>query len=306
MKENKSYAVIDFGSNSVNLAVYHVYDGRLERLKNRKSMLGILGYTHKGSITHAGIAKAVEVIAELKKKADNMGAVVYCFATASLRGVNNAREVTDAILEETGLVVDIISWQREAYYDYLSLVKLLKIQDAVAVDIGGGSTEIVHIQNAQMTHSASLPVGSLRLYQDYVRGIRADETEILRIDSAVNGYLDDLIWLPKTECDVMYAIGGTARAVVKLHRAVFPSSASKNDYVYSAEDLDALLSYLLDTNGHFDMITKLMAERIHVIAPGLTELRAIAKRTGVKSIALSKYGVREGYIIENVFLKGGV
>lgn len=300
----KNYAVIDFGSNSVNLAIYDVSDGSPVRLKKRKSMLGILGYTHKGSITHAGIAKAVEVIAELKKKADNMD--VYCFATASLRGVENAQAVTDAVLEETGLIVDIVSWQREAYYDYLSLIHMQKICDAMAVDIGGGSTEIVQIQDSKMTHSASLPVGSLRLYQDHVRGIRADELEISRIDSAVNAYLDELGWVSQTGCDVMHAIGGTARAVVKLHKAVFHSTASKKDYMYSVEDLDVLLKYLSGGSGHYDVITKLMAERIHVIAPGLTELRAIAKRAGVSSIALSKYGVREGYIIEKVLLKGEV
>lgn len=300
------YGVIDFGSNSVNLAVYDLSGGRMKRLRKSKEMLGILGYIHKGRVTHAGIAKSVEVVAALNKKADEMGAKVYCFATASLRGVKNAEEVTSAILEETGLSVDVMSWQREAHYDYLALVTMLDIKDAVAVDIGGGSTEIVRIQNAKLINSASLPIGSLRLYQDYVAGIRPETVETERMEQAMNKHLDDVRWAADIGCDVLHAIGGTARAVAKLHKAVFHTDDNKKGYTYSAEDLSALLRFLSEGSGHFNLVSKLMAERIHVISPGLIVLRAVANRTGVKTITLSKYGVREGYLIEKVIMQGDV
>jgi exopolyphosphatase/guanosine-5'-triphosphate,3'-diphosphate pyrophosphatase len=300
------YAVIDFGSNSVNMAIYDLTGGRMKRLKKSKEMLGILGYIQKRRITHAGIAKSVEVVAALKKKADDMGANVLCFATASLRGVKNAHEVTAAILEETGISVDVMSWQREAHCDYLALVKMMDINDAVAVDIGGGSTEIVQIQNAKLTGSASLPVGSLRLYQDYVAGIRPETLEIEKMQQAMNTYLDSVTWAAHTGSEVLHAIGGTARAVAKLHKAVFCTDDNKKGYTYSAYDLTSLLDYLSESGGHFDVIAKLMAERIHVITPGLIALRAVAQRTGVKSIVLSKYGVREGYLIEKVLMQGDV
>ncbi len=300
------YAVIDFGSNSVNMAVYDLSDGRMKRLKKSKEMLGILGYIHKRRVTHAGIAKSVEVVAALKRKADEMGADIYCFATASLRSVKNAYEVTAAVLQETGLEIDVMSWQREAHYDYLALVKMLSLNDGVAVDIGGGSTEIIHIHSGKLTDSASLPVGSLRLYQDYVAGIRPEPVETEKMQQVMNGYLDDVTWAAHTGCEVMHAIGGTARAVAKLHQAVFHTDENKKGYTYSADDLTSLLDYLSEGSGHFDLVSRLMAERIHVITPGLIALRAVAQRTGVKNIVLSKYGVREGYLIEKVLMQGDI
>ncbi len=294
----QTYAVIDFGSNSVNMAVYDMSGGRMKRLKKSKEMLGILGYIQKRRVSHAGIAKSVEVVAALKKKADDMGAQALCFATASLRGVRNAQEVTAAILQETGLSVDVMSWQREAHYDYLALVNMVGLSDGLAVDIGGGSTELIHIQNAKLTDSASLPVGSLKLYQDYVAGIRPEAVEIEKMQQAMNACLDEVKWAAHTGCDVMHAIGGTARAAAKLHKAVFHSEEAKKGYTYSVEDLTALLNYLSEGSGHFDIVSKLMAERIHVITPGLVALLAVAQRTGAKHIILSKYGVREGYLIE--------
>ena len=303
---NQIHAVIDFGSNSVNMAIYDLSGGRMKRLKKSKEMLGILGYIHKRRVTHAGIAKSVEVVAALKKKADDMDADVHCFATASLRGTKNANEVTAAILQETGLAVDVMSWQREAHYDYLALVKMLCLSDGLAVDIGGGSTELIHIRDGQLTDSASLPLGSLRLYQDYVAGIRPEPVEIEKMQRAMNDYLDDVKWAAHTGCEVMHAIGGTARAVAKLHKAVFHADENKRGYTYSVDDLTALLNYLSEGSGHFDLVSKLMADRIHVITPGLIALRAVAQRTGVKNIVLSKYGVREGYLIEKVLMQGGV
>lgn len=301
----QTYAVIDFGSNSVNMAVYDLSDGRMKRVKKSKEMLGILGYIQKKHVSHAGIAKSVEVVAALKKRADDMGAQVFCFATASLRGVKNAHEVTSAILRETGLTVDLMSWQREAHYDYLSLVKLLNLSDGLAVDIGGGSTEIIHVQNGKLANSASLPTGSLRLYQDYVAGIRPEPIEIENMRQAMNTYLDEVEWAALSDCAVLHAIGGTARAVAKLHKAVFHTNQGKKGYTYNTGDLSSLLDYLSSGSGHFDLVSKLMAERIHVITPGLIALLAVAQRTGVNSIVLSKYGVREGYLIDKV-MQGGV
>ncbi len=301
----QTYAVIDFGSNSVNMAIYDLSGGQMKRLKKSKEMLGILSYIQKKSVSHAGIAKSVEVVAALKKKADAMEAQVLCFATASLRGVTNANDVALAIQRETGVAVDLMSWQREAYYDYLALVKLLGLNDGLAVDIGGGSTELIHIQNAKLTNSASLPTGSLRLYQDHVAGIRPEAAEIEKMQLAMNGHLDIVKWAGSTGCDTMHAIGGTARAAAKLHKAVYHTE-EKNGYTYSTDDLASLLEYLTQGSGHFDLISKLMAERIHVMIPGLIALLAVAERTGVKYIVLSKYGVREGYLIEKVLMQGDV
>jgi exopolyphosphatase/pppGpp-phosphohydrolase len=51
---------------------------------------------------------------------------------------------------------------------------------------------------------------------------------------------------------------------------------------------------------------KLCPDRLHTITTGFLALRAIAARTEVRHICLSRYGVREGYLIEKVWGQEGL
>ena len=45
---------------------------------------------------------------------------------------------------------------------------------------------------------------------------------------------------------------------------------------------------------------RLFPDRVYTVLPGLLVLRCICKTVGTKQIMTSKYGVREGYLIEKV------
>ncbi len=52
-------------------------------------------------------------------------------------------------------------------------------------------------------------------------------------------------------------------------------------------------------------IYKIAPERMLTIQPGLTILNELAKRFGTSEVVVSRYGVREGYLIEHVLKNGG-
>ena len=302
-KDGGVYAAIDFGSNSINLVVYRMTGDSMSLLSGYKAMLGIIGYIRDGKLNEEGLRKAVEVIAEMRRRAQEMGAEVFCFATASLRGIINQREALEMIHTGAGVEADLVSWEREAYYDYLSVVRLMNMKNTLAVDIGGGSIELIWIRGGSLHQSASIPTGSLKLCRDYVRGVRPEVTDMEHIEAAVNRYLDEIGWVGETGCEALCTVGGTARAVAKLHREIFSRAKEGEDYAYPAEDMDALFSVLADKDRHYDIIMKLFPDRIHTITPGFLALRAIARRAGVSRIDLSRYGVREGYLIEKVWMQ---
>jgi Exopolyphosphatase len=301
-----TYAAIDLGSNSISLAVYRMDKSGMTLLNKDKAMAGIIGCVQEGRISEEGVRRAAGIVTELHRKAREAGAEVFCFATASLRGVKNRRDVLDAIRRETGLEVDVMPWEREAYYDYLAVERLTGVKNALAADIGGGSIELLWIRNNSLYRSASLPTGSLKLCRDYVMGVRPGLPEMERIEAAVNAYLDGVAWVGQTGCGALCTVGGTARAVARLHKEIFPPDKNLGDYdyAYPAQDMDALLSVLADKEKHYKLIMKLCPDRIHTITPGFLALRAIVKRAGATRIALSRFGVREGYLIEKVWMKG--
>ncbi len=298
------YAVMDFGSNTVTLAVYRMgyHDFRL--ILKQKSALGIIRYIKEGVLSEDGIKLAIETLAELKRAAQLLTNEVYCFATASLRGVSNAQNVLIQIKTELNIDVDMLSGEQEAYYDYLGLMHFLPgIRNAVALDIGGGSMEIIHIRSGRLYQCISLPTGSLKLSIEYAGGRFPAQQKTVQIEAGVNALLSQVDWLPNIMSDTIYTIGGTARAVSKLHKSIFAYSMDSKGYSYPVSDISPLLLYLEDEN-HYQRMQQIIPDRIQTIVPGMIALQAVARKAGARTAVVSKYGVREGYLLGRT-LSGG-
>ncbi len=299
------YAVMDFGSNTVTLAVYRMgyHDFRL--LLKQKAALGVIRYVKDGILSEDGIRLAVGTLAELKHAAEPLTNQIYCFATASLRNVSNAQSVIKEIKKGSGIDVELLTGEQEAYYDYLGLMHYLPgIRNAVALDIGGGSMEIIHIRSGRLYQCISLPTGSLKLSIEYAGGKFPDQYECAEIEEGVSSLLSSVEWLPHVMCDTIYTIGGTARAVSKLHKAIFSYSMDSKGYSYPVSDLAPLLLYLEDEN-HYQRLEQIIPDRIQTIVPGMLALQAVARKAGTKTAVLSKYGVREGYLLGKTLLGSG-
>jgi exopolyphosphatase/guanosine-5'-triphosphate,3'-diphosphate pyrophosphatase len=303
MKEDVC-AVIDFGSNTVTLAVYRMDCHAFRLLLKQKAALGIIRYVEDGVLSQEGLHKALITLEELKRTAEALTQRIYCFATASLRGVRNAQDVINHIRSKAGIEVELISGEKEAYYDYLGLMQHLpRIRNAAALDIGGGSMEIIHIRNGRLHQCVSLPTGSLKLSIDYAEGRFPSAKESGEIETGIDNLLSSVVWLGEIPGDTIYTIGGTARAVTKLHKAIFSYSVTKKDYSYPVSDLNPLLLYLEDDK-HYQRLEPVIPGRMQTIVPGIIALRSVAKKAGAKTVVLSKYGVREGYLLDKEILGG--
>lgn len=85
-------------------------------------------------------------------------------ATEALRIAENGQNLLDRIHNETRWKIEIISGNREAELTYLGLKDQVPAGvDCAIVDIGGGSTEVVVIQNGLVAAEVSVPIGSGRL-----------------------------------------------------------------------------------------------------------------------------------------------
>lgn len=111
---------------------------------------------------------------------------VFPFATASLRNINNAPEVLEAIRENCGFEVRILSGEEEAIFDYYGALQAMEMDKGLLTDIGGGSTELVFYQDHAIQRATSLPMGSLNLYQQYVKNhLIAKKSELQQIQKEV-------------------------------------------------------------------------------------------------------------------------
>lgn len=295
------YGVIDIGSNTIRLMVYRVEDGAIHPVLNKKYATGLVGYINsKGRMSKEGIRKAVEILSELRAVTQQIRLrEIFPFATASLRNITNTTQAVNTIQRATGFSIEVISGEEEARYGYAGAMEELDLSDGLFVDIGGASTEVVRFADRQLITANSCPVGSLKLYRDWVKKILPNREAIQNMDHAIQQAMEGVIHQSVPQGLPLVCVGGTSRAALKLAKRVchLPESANR----ISIQQLQQVCAALCASQkAAADLILKVEPERIHTMIPGLLILRHIVEGFGAGEMIVSQYGVREGYLCQKI------
>ena len=294
-------AVIDIGSNSMRLTVYETTEtGSFTILFKDKVMAGLAGYVEDGNLSLDGIARAVLGLLSFRNTLEALSiAQVAVFATASLRNIRNTEQAVNTIQRATGFSIEVISGEEEARYGYAGAMEELDLADGVFVDIGGASTEVVRFAKGKLETADSCPVGSLKLYRDWVKKILPNREAIGNMEQAIRLATDGLFAQPVQKGLPLVCVGGTSRAALKLAKRVcrLPESANR----ISIQQLRQVCAALCASQrAAADLILKVEPERIHTMIPGLLILRRMVEGFGAGEMIVSQYGVREGYLCQKI------
>ena len=298
------YAVVDLGSNTIRMTIYDQINDDWNCILNQKEYIGIIEYKKNGILSENGVVRIIETLKSFLNISQTVSTDNFCcFATASLRDVKNSKSIIKRVKNETGIEINIISGGDEARLDFLGSYSDLDFNEGLIIDMGGGSTEIIRFQNCNISNLVSMPIGSLFLYKKYVNEIIPNKREIKSIKSYVKKQIINIEWLPDS-CDKVCLIGGTARAIARLHQELFSrQSENLQGYTFDAKDIKLLLDTIIPTERDgIKILTRICPERVHTLIPGLIAFSKILKLSGCKTITISKNGVREGYLGE-YFLK---
>jgi exopolyphosphatase/guanosine-5'-triphosphate,3'-diphosphate pyrophosphatase len=165
-------AVIDVGSNSICLMIaVPLRDGHLhvvEKLKDTARLRDYIG--PDGTLSEAGMLKALAVLSTFRPVLDNFGAQVRAVATATLRAASNAQAFVQRARSEAGIEVEIITGDDEARLAFLGVIEGLGTPqgEVVCADVGGGSTELVLGRDGRVLKTASIPVGALVVTRNWL------------------------------------------------------------------------------------------------------------------------------------------
>ncbi|MEA4893175.1 MAG: phosphatase [Peptococcaceae bacterium] len=298
------YSVIDIGSNTIRLTVYHVLENdEIQPIFHEKSVAGLAGYVTKdGRMSQEGIEKAAEVLNSFKEILRRLKLNhIHAFATASLRNIVNTQEALEKIRDLTGCSIQILSGKEEAVLDYVGATYLVPINRGLVLDIGGGSTELTFFNESGIEKALSLPIGSLNLYNKFVTRVFPNEEEKKALEKAVLKELRKKA-VPKTLCPLICGVGGTVRATGRLandrlklpvtNKKLLPDTVNEILWSFDGTSKDSLRQVL-----------RIMPERLHTIIPGMVILDCVCRQFGAKEIHISDYGVREGYLISEILGK---
>ena len=295
-----NYAIVDLGSNTVRLSVYHILPrGDYELLFSKKEMAGLVNYISDGVLSQAGIRKACEVLWNFWGLLRHFGIEnMHVFATASLRNIHNSDEAVAAIREETGIDVDVISGDLEAELGYYGALRTLDLRDGALFDIGGGSTEIVEVRDGKILRAQSLPLGSLNLFKSCVSKIWPKRKELEDMEALARKILA-AAQLPPEKAGRVCGVGGTARAVLKIANAWY--GRPELERRLTPKELHKLVKELEKQDGTVrQLILNNCPDRIHTILPGALLMDMVTETLCDRELYISRTGVREGYLFRKV------
>ena len=186
---------IDIGTNAVLLLVMESNaNGRLDELYDASQITRLgEGLLATGRLAGPAMERTVGALVRYRRLLDDYGVETPdCFGTAALREAENRDEFVEMARQRAGIKVRVISGYEEAYYTYLSVRDDPQIsgEELLIVDIGGGSTEITRGTRHEFQGYVSLPVGTVKLTERFIRHDPPLAEELAKLTGFVREQVD--------------------------------------------------------------------------------------------------------------------
>lgn len=295
MKDKIHYAGIDIGSNAVRLLIKCLNDESSEELLSKVQLVRVpvrLGEDAfmKGRIGKKKSKKLISLMRAYKELMEIYDVSNYrACATSAMRDADNGLELVQAIEEEVGIKIEIISGREEAQLISQDLINGADIDSEATflyVDVGGGSTELNLVQHGELPQSHSFNIGTIRQLSGKV-----EQEEVRLFES----YLAQI-----KESYGEVQVVGSGGNINKLLRLGAPAERAKvNSLKYA--NLQGVYDELVKYTSEERMIRfRLKPDRADVIIPAAEIFLLVGRIICCEKIIVPTKGLSDG-IIESIY-----
>ena len=292
-------AAIDIGSNSILLLVADVDGGMVEPLREEFLTPRLSeGLAASGKLSAEAIDRASADLGRMLEICGEYGIAageVVAAATAAVREAANGREFVELVSSKLGLRVEVIDGEREAELSYagaISGMSVLADERICMIDVGGASSEIVLGVGCCSVEAISLPLGAVRLRDEYGRspglqGEAMDEVRALLKEPAAMA----------SGCRLL-AVGGSATTLAAVRLGLDSYDA---DAVAGFELTRDILHEMVEMFSDLEVeqiasLPGMEPARADIIEAGATVLAAFAEEAHAERIEVSPRGLRYGLL----------
>lgn len=303
-------AVIDIGSNSIKLvlAKYDAYGFQIIDELKESVRLGE-GMDVNDFMKEERMEKGIETLQMFKDlcvatKTKRMIAV----ATAAVRNATNGTTFIKRVKDELNLDVKTLTGQEEAFYDYCGVVNSIDESDGLIIDIGGGSIEMIWMEERKIKFYHSFNFGAVTLASMFDLNDEVKKASIEDLKEYLIKAFKSIEWLKKDNFDLLIGVGGTLRNIAKIDKRQKDYSFDRvHNYEMTNEAVENV----------FDQVKKLSLKERKKIS-GLSKKRAdifigangfvlyLMEYLDVKQLTLSGKGIREGILYNDKILNGHI
>ena len=297
---------IDIGTNTILLLIAKVKSGKIHPLYEMETVVRLgEGLQKNGVLLREAMDRTIQTLAYYLKRSQEMGVQqIFAAGTSALREAKNSEQFLKLAKEKLGFSVEVISGEEEARLSFLAVAKDLREREKpiLVVDIGGGSTEFILGKGDQVGQWISLPVGSVRFTEEFLRSDPVQNEEWGRMEKKIRELLVNVAHPRETAS--MVAVGGTATTLASVEQGLEDFVAEKiHHFVLGREALrNQLLLYRSKTIEERKKIRGLPPARADVILAGGAILYLAMEELQYSSTLISCHGVRYGLLYKKLNL----
>jgi len=307
-------AALDIGSNSIHLVVVETDHEKPFRVVASAKEAVRLGRSaaRDQKLSAAAMDRAIDCLKRFRRVAESHGArELIAVATSAVREAANRDQFLTRAAEEARIDIDMLSGIEEARLIALAVSvrhKQSNRQQALVIDIGGGSTELAVMKNGEPTTLISFKLGAVRLTEQYVKSDPIGEKQLRRLRSELREVIAHRApEIEATGFNACYGTSGTinALATLSLRRRLVAGNGRtvrrRLEHSLTFNELQALneelASYSLDERVHAALLSR---QRAEIIVAGGQLLEALMETLKIEELVSCDWALREGVIIASL------
>ena len=296
-------AAVDIGSNSVRLKIARLQSGRLRSLHEDREVTRLgEGVFSSGFLTPDSMAETVKVLRRFHRTTqqiviDNVRVV----ATSALRDARNSQAFLEWVRSATGWRVEIVSGVEEARLIHLGLVSGSRVDriPTLMMDLGGGSCELTISHRGHIRDAVSLPLGAVRLSNEFLRHDPVRKGELKRLRGFVTREVNRIAQrIGTARVRNVVATSGTAAALAAV-ASHLRRGRNRARLMVSRADMSRIAHRLSRLPvAERRKIEGIGPRRAEIIVAGAIVYHELLDRLRLKGFRYSPLGLRDGILAQ--------
>jgi exopolyphosphatase/guanosine-5'-triphosphate,3'-diphosphate pyrophosphatase len=297
------FAAVDIGSNSCRLKIARVQQHKLHTLHEDREVTR-LGESvfQTGVLSPESMANTIRALKRFHRAVQAAAADrLRVVATSAMRDARNAAAFTAWVRSVTGWRVEVISGLEEGRLIHSGVVSndASAHGRAILIDLGGGSCEITYSEHRRIREMLSLPLGAVRLTQDFLQHDPPTAEEVSRMRQLIHRELRKVQRrLPEMNAQTVIATSGTAAALVEAGNLLDKGKSKVKGFV-AARSVRKLTEKLtkLD-NDDRAAVPGIGPRRSEIVIAGAHVYSEIVERLELAGFRYSPMGLRDGILAQ--------
>jgi len=300
-------AAIDVGSNSIHMVVAQVEsDGRFRVLDRAKEMVRLGRRSlNSGRLSSEAMTAGVRTLAAFRTLAERQGVVRFnAVATSAVREASNGGDFIQRVKDEVGLRVKVIPGREEARLVYLGVRHAIDLrkEPTLIVDVGGGSVELILVDEEKPVVLHSLKIGVARLSEKFLHTDPPTGKELGHLNTYLEAELEPILnRVRKRQVKRVVGTSGTLLNLVAIagHARGEPPDNHLNNFSVSSDEIARVRRLVIKSDREERLRIKgLDAKRVDLIGAGACLADCILRLVGAQELVACTWALREGVLLD--------